>query len=77
MDETRYYEIRVEGYLADHWSDWFEGLMMEHTSDRETTLSGILVDQAALLGVLNNLHALNLILISVKRVPDRGCENGR
>jgi hypothetical protein len=61
------YEIRVEGHLAESWSDWFEGLAICKIQDGETTLSGYLADQAALIGVLNKFQALNIVLISVQR----------
>jgi hypothetical protein len=67
MDKPRIYEICVEGQLTDRWSDWFNGLAIHYDSDGKTTLSGTLVDQAALIGVLNKLQALNLMVISVKR----------
>ena len=62
------YEIRVEGHLSDHWSQWFEGLEICKQPNGESILSGVLVDQAALFGVLSRIHALNLILISVQRL---------
>lgn len=71
MDKPCTYEIRVEGQLSDHWSDWFEGLVMRNDPNGETTLSGPLTDQAALFGVLNKIQALNLVLISVNRLPSQ------
>ena len=67
MDEPSFYEIRVEDQLTDRWSGWFEGLAIRNELNGETTLSGLISDQAALFGVLNKIHALNLILISVSR----------
>jgi hypothetical protein len=67
MDRPSLYEIRIEGQLTDRWSEWFEGLAIRTDSNGETTLSGPLIDQAALFGVLTKIHALNLILISVSR----------
>ncbi|RPI30090.1 MAG: hypothetical protein EHM70_14725 [Chloroflexota bacterium] len=69
MDKSYEYEIHVEGYLSDQWSDWFEGLAIQHDPNDETILIGSLSDQAALYGVLNKIHALNLTLISVLRSP--------
>jgi hypothetical protein len=69
MDIPFIYEIRVEGHLPDHWSQWFEGLSICRQADNETTLTGMLIDQAALFGVLSRMHDLNLILISVARLP--------
>lgn len=68
MDTPRLYEIRVEGHLADCWSDWFEGLAVRTVPNGETVLVGLLVDQAALYGVLIKIRNLNLILISVSRL---------
>ena len=67
MDKPCIYEIRVEGHITDRWSDWFEGLAIHNDSNGETTLSGLLSDQAALFGVLTKIHALNLTLISMNR----------
>jgi hypothetical protein len=69
MDTPRIYEIRVEGHLADRWSDWFEGLTIRNDPNGETILSGPITDQAALFGVLAKIHNLNLILNSVLGDP--------
>lgn len=65
MDKPQYYEIRVQGHLTDRWSDWFEDLDIRPGPGGETILSGELLDQAALFGVLNKINGLNLTLISV------------
>lgn len=67
MDKTFYYEIKVNGQLSEHWSDWFEGLAIHLEANGVTVLDGCLPDQAALLGVLTRIQALNLVLISVSR----------
>lgn len=67
MDVPREYEICVEGHLVEHWSDWFEGLAIYNDPAGNVSLTGLLTDQAALFGVLNKIHDLNLILISVSR----------
>jgi hypothetical protein len=69
MDTPRIYEIRVQGHLGDRWSDWFEGLTIHNDSNGETTMTGMLVDQSALFGVLCKIHDLNLVLISVSGHP--------
>ena len=71
MDKTIHYEIRVEGQLSEHWSDWFEGLMIHAESDGVTALDGCLPDQAALISILTRIQALNLVLISVSHSPPR------
>lgn len=70
MDKRFIYEIRVEGHLTDRWSDWFDGLAVRNSSNNETTISGLLPDQSALISLLTRLHALNLVLISVARVAE-------
>lgn len=72
MDTPYVYEIRVEGHLTDRWSDWFDGLTIRNEPNSQTTLTGPLSDQAALFGVLGRIHNLNLILISVLRLPNEG-----
>jgi hypothetical protein len=68
MDGPLFYEIRVVEHLTDRWSDWFDGLAIRDAPNGDTIISGLLADQAALLGVLNQIHALNLTLISVNRL---------
>ena len=68
MDKPSFYEIRVEGHLSDRWTDWFEGLAIRNEPNCETTLNGLIIDQAALMGALGKIQALNLTLISVKRL---------
>ena len=63
-----FFEIRVRGHLDGKWSDWLEGLEVQLLENGETVLSGTLVDQAALMGVLNTLNGLNLTLLSVSQV---------
>lgn len=68
MDKPCIYEIRVEGQLTDRWVEWFDGLAIQADPYDETILSGLLPDQAALIGMLTKIQSLNLTLISVKRV---------
>jgi hypothetical protein len=65
------YEILIEEHLADHWSEWLEGMEMRYSPNNETILTGALADQAALFGVLMKLHNLGLTLVEVRRAdPD-------
>lgn len=61
---TMYVEIRIKGTLKQDWSDWLEGLIISNQENEETVLNGQISDQAALLGVLNRIHGLNLQLLS-------------
>jgi ABC-type multidrug transport system ATPase subunit len=62
-----FYQIRVKGYLKGSWSEWFEGLALAAEENGEMVLSGPIVDQAALHGVLAKLRDLGLPLLSVSR----------
>ncbi len=62
------YEIRIKGQLDQHWSAWFDGMTVTHGTNRDTIISGPVVDQAALHSLLNKVHSLNLTLVSVLRV---------
>ncbi|HZU00760.1 MAG TPA: hypothetical protein VFA10_13925 [Ktedonobacteraceae bacterium] len=59
------YQVRVKGYLDQERSSWFDGLTITHNEHGETILSGILVDQAALYGVLLKIRDLGLSLLEV------------
>ena len=61
------YQIKVEGHLNLAWSDWFEELTLTHDPDGSTALTGRVLDQAALHGVLIKIRDLGLTLISVQR----------
>jgi hypothetical protein len=61
------YEIRVKGHLNARWADWFDGLTLTQESDGTTLLSGPIVDQAALHGLLGKVRDLGLPLIAVRR----------
>jgi hypothetical protein len=63
-----FYEIHVKGQLDSRWSQWLEGLEVKLLENGEMILFGPVVDQAALIGVLNKLSHLNLALLSVNEV---------
>lgn len=68
MTHPTHYQIKIKGHLDPRWSEWFEGLTLSHEVDGNTILSGPVVDQAALFGILLKLHNLNLPLLSVNQV---------
>ncbi|MBP7686430.1 MAG: hypothetical protein KA765_00905 [Thermoflexales bacterium] len=66
------YQIRLKGQLGSQWTDWFEGLTITLEEDGHTLLSGPVVDQAALYGLLKKVRDLGLPLISINPLkPDR------
>ena len=67
-----FYKIRVKGHRDGRWSDWFDGLEISNLENGEAILSGDIVDQAALHGVLAKVRDLNLVLVAVSSVgPQR------
>ena len=69
------YEIRVQGRLDQRWSAWFDGLMISYEGEDITVLRGLLVDEAALHGILIKVRDLALPLLAVSRVPDSKKDN--
>ncbi len=66
-DRHQGYEIRLKGHLDDRWAEWFEGLTITLEENGDTLLTGPLVDQAALHGLLRKVRDLGLSLVSVNR----------
>ena len=62
------YQVRIKGHLGGQWQDWFGGLAISLDDNGETLLTGPVVDQAALHGLLRKVRDLGMPLISVKRV---------
>ena len=62
------YQIRVKGRLGPRWADWFAGLTITPEANGDTLLTGPVVDQAALHGLLRRVRDLGLPLLSVVRL---------
>jgi hypothetical protein len=65
QDEPALYEIRLKGHLEAGWAAWFRGLSLTLEDDGTTLLTGSVVDQAALHGLLRKVRDLGIPLISV------------
>jgi hypothetical protein len=66
-----WYEIRLKGHLDSRWAAWFDGLNLTHDSDGATVISGPVVDQAALHGLLQKVRDVGIPLVSVAQIdPD-------
>ena len=62
------YEIRLKGHLDSRWASWFDGLTLTNCSDGTTVISGPVVDQSALHGLLQKVRDVGVPLISVTRL---------
>jgi len=67
----QYYEIRLKGHLDDRWTEWFEDLIITLEDNGDTFLTGPVIDQAALHGLLKKVRDFGLPLISISLVEPR------
>jgi hypothetical protein len=68
LDQPMVYQIRVKGHLGRQWTNWFEGLTITLEDNGDTILTGPVVDQAALHGLLRKVRDLGMPLISAIRI---------
>ena len=71
-DKVRIYQIRIEGQLGQQWTDWFDGLSITPGEDSTTLLTGPVIDQSALHGLLKKVRDLGAPLVSVNRLETDG-----
>jgi hypothetical protein len=64
----RVYQIRLEGHLDRQWTEWFDGLTITLEDNGDTILTGPVIDQAALHGLLRKVRDLGIPLLSVNQV---------
>jgi hypothetical protein len=62
------YQFRIKGHLSREWTDWFGGLAITALDNGETLLTGAVVDQAALYGLIKKVRDTGLPLVSVSPV---------
>ena len=68
-DQPGLYEIRIKGHLDKQWADWFNGLTITREENGDTLLTGPIIDQAALHGLLRKVRDLvGMPFVSVIRV---------
>jgi hypothetical protein len=67
-DQPMIYQVRIKGHLSPQWTDWFEGLTITLEEGGNTLLTGPVLDQAALHGVLKKVRDLGMPLLSVNSV---------
>jgi len=62
------YQIRIEGHLDVQWTNWFSGLSVSLEENGDTLLTGPVIDQSSLFGLLKKVRDLGLPLVSLNRV---------
>lgn len=70
------YEIRLQGHLGTQWNGWFQDLQITRSDDGETQLTGTIVDQAALYGLLRKVRDLGMPLIAVTHLGPAHTDTG-
>jgi len=65
LPQPTLFRIRIKGQLDSQWTDWFEGLTITLEDNGDTLISGPVIDQAALHGLLKRIRDLGITLISV------------
>ncbi len=77
LGQSGIYEIQVQGLISQHWQGYFKGFSI-HVFGEDgwavTTITGPMIDQAALQGFLQQLYTLGLVLLSVKRKEEESNE---
>jgi hypothetical protein len=71
-DAPEHYEIRLRGILPPYWTHWFGDMTITHDGEGNTVLTGPIVDQAALHGLLDKARDLGLALLEVRSVSRPG-----
>jgi hypothetical protein len=66
--QPMFYQIRLHGHLGPQWTAWFEGMTITLADNGDTVLAGLVVDQAALHGLLRKVRDLGLPLLAVTRI---------
>lgn len=70
------YIIQLAGYLDESWADWFYGMDLSYEEEgNKTIISGKIVDQSALHGILKKIRDLGMTLISVSLLDNNLIEN--
>jgi hypothetical protein len=68
LDQPTVYQIRIRGHLDRRWTEWFGDVSITLEDNGDTLLTCLVVDQAALHGLLRKVRDLGMPLISAIRV---------
>ena len=72
LEQPIVYQIRLKSHLGSDWTDWFQGLAITLEENGDTLITGPVIDQAALHGLLKKVRDLGISLISVNPVEMNG-----
>jgi hypothetical protein len=75
--QPQVYQIRITGHLDSRWADWFGGMTIALRDDGDTFLTGPVIDQAALYGLLKKVRDLGMPLVSLNRIEPSQNVKGR
>jgi hypothetical protein len=73
-DAPKIFQIRIQGHLGQQWAGWFDGLTIVLEEDGNTLLSGPVIDQSALHGILKKIRDLGMPLLTVNQVEPKRVE---
>lgn len=73
-DQSNIYQIKVKGHLDSQWSDWFDNLTVTTNEDGTTYLTGLVVDDAVLHGLLKKVRDSGMRLLAVNRIESDQAE---
>ncbi len=76
LSQFAIYQIRLKGHLDRQWTDWFEGLTITLEDNGETLLTGSVIDQAALHGLLKKVRDLGMPLVAVNQIQCNASKGG-
>jgi len=72
QEESFIYQIRIHGQIGPQWTNWFDGMSINMEENGDTLLTGPVIDQAALFGLLRKVRDTGMPLVSVNQVnPDK------
>ncbi len=74
-DRPKIFQIRIQGHLGRQWAGWFDGLTIVLEEDGNTLLSGTVIDQSALHGILKKIRDLGMPLLSVISIDPNQTKN--
>lgn len=74
MKQPMVYQIRIKGHLGQQRMDWFDGLTITPQEDGNTLLSGPVIDQSALHGILKKIRDMGMPLLAVNQIEPKYVE---